>query len=377
MNDSILATKLENMNEIKMDLANLAQVYSDVGKVFRPDEARAAIEKLEEQVAKPDFWSSKENSSKIMKELNQLKPRLTLYEEITASYENVKVTYELLQAENDDSLLPDLVESMKKTAETLAKFEMSLLLDEKFDANSAIVAIHPGAGGVESQDWAQMLMRMYLRWMEDHKFKYTIIDQLPGEEAGIKSVTIMVNGLYVYGYLKSEKGVHRLVRISPFDANHRRHTSFASVDVLPQIEDDEEIVIEEKDLKIDTFRSSGAGGQHVNVTDSAVRITHLPTGTVVQCQNERSQYSNKAVAMKILKAKLAELQVQKRQDEIDRLNGFKRDIAFGSQIRSYVFHPYNLIKDHRTSHETGNVSPVMDGDLDNFIKKYLQFMKSR
>ena len=377
MNNSILATKLENMNEVKMDLANLAQVYSDVARVFRPEEAKTAIDKLEEQVAKPDFWSNKENSSKIMKELNQLKPRLTLYDEITSSYENVKVAYELIQAENDNSLMPDLVESMKKTAETLSKFEMSLLLDEKFDANSAIVAIHPGAGGVESQDWAQMLMRMYLRWMEDHKFKYSIIDQLPGEEAGIKSVTIMVNGLYAYGYLKSEKGVHRLVRISPFDANHRRHTSFASVDVLPQVEDDEEIVIEDKDIKIDTYRSSGAGGQHVNVTDSAVRITHLSTGIVVQCQNERSQYSNKAVAMKILKGKLAELQAQKRQDEIDRLNGFKREIAWGSQIRSYVFHPYNLIKDHRTSHETGNVSPVMDGDLDDFIKKYLQFMKSR
>lgn len=377
MDNSILTTKLENINEVKLDIANLERVYGEVEKVFRPAEIKASIDKLEEQIAKPDFWGDKENSTTVMRSLNQLKPRLTLFGDISSSFDNVRVAYDLMQSENDQSLMGELVDSMKKTAESLAKFEMSLLLDEKYDANSAIVAIHPGAGGVESQDWAQMLMRMYLRWMEDHKFKYTIIDQLPGEEAGIKSVTILVNGLYAYGYLKSEKGVHRLVRISPFDANHRRHTSFASVDVLPQIEDDEEIVIEEKDLKIDTYRSSGAGGQHVNVTDSAVRITHLPTNIIVQCQNERSQWSNKAVAMKILKSKLAELQAQKRQDEIDRLNGIKREIAWGSQIRSYVFHPYNLIKDHRTSHETGNVTPVMDGDLDEFIKKFLQFNKSR
>jgi len=377
MNESLLTTKLENINEIKLDMGNIENAFGEVLKVFKPDEINAEIAALEEKTAQPNFWSEKENSTKIMRRLTELRPRLSLFKDIKDIHENIAVAYELIQTENDPSLMADLVESMNKIAGKISEFEMSLLLDEKFDPNSAIISIHPGAGGVESQDWAQMLMRMYVRWMEQHKFKYVVIDQQAGEEAGIKSATILVNGLYAYGYLKSEKGVHRLVRISPFDANHRRHTSFASVDVLPQLEDDSEIVIEEKDLRIDTYRSSGAGGQHVNVTDSAVRITHIPTNTIVQCQNERSQWSNKAVAMKILKSKLAELQAQKRQEEIDKLNGLKREIAWGSQIRSYVFHPYNLIKDHRTSHETGNVSPVMDGYIDEFVKKYLQFLKAK
>ncbi|MEZ7892348.1 MAG: peptide chain release factor 2 [Candidatus Wallbacteria bacterium] len=376
MNSTLITTKLENFTEIKIDLANITAAFNEIHKVFNPAEIEAKINKLEELTAKPDFWSTKELSTATMKELNALKPQLSLFNEIKKAYENITATYELMVSENDNSLQNELVTEMKAIANTLSTFEMSLLLNEKYDANSAIISIHPGAGGVESQDWAQMLMRMYMRWMEIHKLKYSVIDQLPGEEAGIKSVTILVNGLYAYGYLKSEKGVHRLVRISPFDANHRRHTSFASVDVLPQIEDDDEIVIEEKDLKIDTYRSSGAGGQHVNVTDSAVRITHLPTNIIVQCQNERSQWSNKATAMKILKSKLAELQMQKRQEEIDKINGIKKEIAWGSQIRSYTFHPYNLIKDHRSSYETGNVNPVMDGEIDEFIKKYLQFSKS-
>lgn len=376
MNSILITTKLENFTEIKIDLANITAAFNEIYKVFSPAEIEAKINKLEELTAKPDFWSTKELSTATMKELNALKPQLSLFNEIKKAYENIIATYELMVSENDNSLQNELVTEMKSIASTLSTFEMSLLLNEKYDANSAIISIHPGAGGVESQDWAQMLMRMYMRWMEIHKLKYSVIDQLPGEEAGIKSVTILVNGLYAYGYLKSEKGVHRLVRISPFDANHRRHTSFASVDVLPQIEDDDEIVIEEKDLKIDTYRSSGAGGQHVNVTDSAVRITHLPTNIIVQCQNERSQWSNKATAMKILKSKLAELQMQKRQEEIDKINGIKKEIAWGSQIRSYTFHPYNLIKDHRSSYETGNVNPVMDGEIDEFIKKYLQFSKS-
>ncbi|HBC76116.1 MAG TPA: peptide chain release factor 2 [Candidatus Wallbacteria bacterium] len=376
MKTSIITTKLENIADIKTDIANIDTAFSDIRSVFRSKEAATDIARLEELAAQPDFWANRENSTQTLKSLNQLRPRLALFTEITSLHENIHLTFELMQSENDNSLLADLLDTMKKSAQKMSEFEISLLLDEKFDANSAIISIHPGAGGTESQDWAQMLMRMYTRWMEEHKFKYSIIDQLPGEEAGIKSVTILVNGLYAYGYLKSEKGVHRLVRISPFDANHRRHTSFASVDVLPQIEESEEIVIEEKDLKIDTYRSSGAGGQHVNVTDSAVRITHLPTGTIVQCQNERSQFSNKATAMKILQSKLAELSARKRQDEIDKVNGLKREIAWGSQIRSYTFHPYNLIKDHRTAYETGNVGPVMDGYIDEFVKNYLHFLKS-
>lgn len=376
MKTSIITTKLENISDIRTDIANMDEVYSGICGVFKSKEAAAEIAKLEEIAAQPDFWLNRENSTQTLKSLNQLRPRLALFNEIVSLHENVHLTLELMQAENDDSLTGDLIDAMKKTAQKLSEFEIALLLDDKYDSNSAIISIHPGAGGTESQDWAQMLMRMYTRWMEEHKFKYSIIDQLAGEEAGIKSVTILVNGLYAYGYLKGEKGVHRLVRISPFDANHRRHTSFASVDVLPQIEESEEIIIEDKDLKIDTFRSSGAGGQHVNVTDSAVRITHLPTGTIVQCQNERSQFSNKATAMKLLQSKLADLSLRRRQDEIDKLNGAKREIAWGSQIRSYTFHPYNLIKDHRTSYETGNIFPVMDGQIDDFIKSYLHFIKS-
>ena len=376
MKTSIIATKLENISDIRADIANIDEVYSGVCGVFKSKEAAAEIAKLEETAARPDFWANRENSAQTLKSLNQLRPRLALFNEIVSLHENMHLTLELMQDENDGSLMDDLIAAIKKTAQKLSEFEIALLLDDKYDSSSAIISIHPGAGGTESQDWAQMLMRMYARWMEERKFKYSIIDQLPGEEAGIKSVTILVNGLYAYGYLKGEKGVHRLVRISPFDANHRRHTSFASVDVLPQIEECEEITIEEKDLKIDTFRSSGAGGQHVNVTDSAVRITHLPTGIIVQCQNERSQFSNKATAMKLLQSKLADLSLRKRQDEIDKLNGSKREIAWGSQIRSYTFHPYNLIKDHRTSYETGSISSVMDGQIDDFIKSYLRFIKS-
>ncbi len=376
MNTSIINTKLENISDIRADIVNIDEAYRGVRSVFKAAETAAQIAGLEETAARPDFWQNRENSTRTLKSLNQLRPRLALFNEISQLYENMHLTLELTLSENDSSLMNDLIEAVKITAQRLAEFETALLLDDKYDANPAIISIHPGAGGTESQDWAQMLMRMYIRWMEEHKFKYSIIDQLPGEEAGIKSVTILINGAYAHGYLKGEKGVHRLVRISPFDANHRRHTSFASVDVLPQIEECEEIVIEEKDLKIDTYRSSGAGGQHVNVTDSAVRITHLPTGTIVQCQNERSQFSNKATAMKILQSKLAELSMRKRQEEIDRLNGAKREIAWGSQIRSYTFHPYNLIKDHRTGFETGNVAPVMDGQIEEFIKSYLHFIKS-
>jgi len=376
MKSAIIATKLENVADVKIDIANIERACADICTVFKSGDAVTEITRLEELAARPDFWSNRDNSTQVLKTLNQLRPRLALFNDIISERDNIKLTYELILAENDDSLLADIVDSMNKIAIKISDFETSMLLDEKYDQNSAIISIHPGAGGTESQDWAQMLMRMYTRWMEERRFKYSIIDQLPGEEAGIKSVTILVNGLYAYGYMKSEKGVHRLVRISPFDANHRRHTSFASVDVLPQIENDDEIVIDEKDLKIDTYRSSGAGGQHVNVTDSAVRITHLPTSIVVQCQNERSQWSNKAMAMKILKSKIAELSAQKRQEEIDRINGIKREIAWGSQIRSYTFHPYNLIKDHRTGYETGNISPVMDGDIDDFIKSYLHFLKT-
>jgi len=276
-----------------------------------------------------------------------------------------------LSAGSDSSLLKELDAQLDALERTIAQLERDNLLSGEKDINSAIVTIHPGAGGTESQDWAQMLMRMYLRWAERSGYAVQVIDLQGGDEAGIKSVTFTVNGEYAYGRLRVEAGVHRLVRISPFDANKRRHTSFASVFVYPELEDDIDIVIDEKELRIDTYRASSAGGQHVNKTSSAVRITHLPTGFVTQCQNERSQHQNKEVAMKVLRAELYELEQRKKEEEMAKLTGEKKEIGWGSQIRSYVFQPYQMVKDHRTGKEVGNVSAVMDGDLDGFIEAYL------
>ncbi len=283
---------------------------------------------------------------------------------------------ELASEEGGDAMEAELRAELSQLQEELAKAEISALLAGPHDLTNAIVSIHPGAGGVEAQDWAEMLMRMYLRWAEKSRYKTEILDYQAGEEAGVKGVTFTVNGEYAYGKMKAEAGVHRLVRISPFDANKRRHTSFASLYVYPEIEEDVDIQIDEKDLRIDTYRASSAGGQHVNKTDSAVRITHLPTGVVVQCQNERSQIKNKAVAMKVLKAKLFEMKKKEQEDKLDKIAGEKKDIAWGSQIRSYVFQPYQLVKDHRTGHEVGNVNAVMDGDLDQFIEAFLMGKKA-
>ncbi len=283
---------------------------------------------------------------------------------------------ELAAEEGGDSLRAELDAELAAVGIEVAKAEIAALLAGPHDMANAIVSIHPGAGGVEAQDWAEMLMRMYLRWSEQSGYKNDILDYQAGEEAGVKSVTFMVNGDYAYGKLKAEAGVHRLVRISPFDANKRRHTSFASLYVYPEIEEDIDIQIDEKDLRIDTYRASSAGGQHVNKTDSAVRITHLPTGIVVQCQNERSQIKNKAVAMKVLKSKLYEMKKKEQEDKLDKIAGEKKDIAWGSQIRSYVFQPYQLVKDHRTGHEVGNVGAVMDGAIEPFIEAYLMGKKA-
>ncbi len=298
------------------------------------------------------------------------------YDILKNSYEEVDTIIEFLEM-GDNSFETELEPKISDLDKEIKNFKTKLLLNEEYDMNSAILTINAGAGGTEACDWAQMLYRMYDRWANHHKFKVEILDSLAGEEAGIKSITLNIKGNYAYGYLKGEKGVHRLVRISPFDSNARRHTSFAAVNVIPEIDDEVEIDIRSEDLKIDTYRASGAGGQHVNTTDSAVRITHLPTNTVVTCQNERSQLKNKETAMKILKAKLFELEMEKREKEISDIKGAESKIEWGSQIRSYVFQPYKMVKDHRTKAEEGNVEKVMDGDIDLFINEFLNFNKSK
>jgi peptide chain release factor 2 len=332
------------------------------------------IQELESLAGKPDFWDDPEGAQKVMQEIEHLKDRVSVYNSLKAAWDDLSVLVELGIEEKDESLEREVEEGLLKLREDVDNLKLVTLLSGKYDRSNCIVSLHAGAGGTEAQDWVSMLYRMYTRWAEKHQFKVETVDILPGDEAGIKSVTFVVSGENAYGYMKTEKGVHRLVRISPFDASGRRHTSFASVDVLPEIDDDTEIEIRPEDLKIDTYRSSGAGGQHVNKTESAIRITHLPTGIVVQCQNERSQHNNRLVAMRILKAKLFEIKEEEQRKELGDLRGEQKEIAWGSQIRSYVFHPYSLIKDHRTSVEIGNVQSVMDGDIDVFINEYLKKM---
>jgi len=307
----------------------------------------------------------------VLKERTILKSVADLWEKLRAELEEAKGYFELAQEEGDEETLREVSSRVASVEHDIQIAEFQRMLGGENDPNSAIVSIHSGAGGTEAQDWAEMLLRMYLRWAERKGFYAEIIDYLPGEEAGIKSATFTVNGEYAYGYLKAESGIHRLVRISPFDAGKRRHTSFASIFVYPEINEDIVVEIDEDDLRIDTFRSSGAGGQHVNKTDSAVRITHLPTGIVVQCQNERSQHKNRATAMKVLKARLYELKKKEQEEKIEQLHAVKKEIAWGSQIRSYILQPYRLVKDHRTNLEIGNVDAVLDGELDPFIEAYL------
>mgnify|MGYP006281343635 FL=1 len=321
----------------------------------------------------PDFWDDNEEATRISKKVDSIKNKLNLLEELQEDIDEVEVYLELVEEEEDEeSLLKQVDEQLNKLDQRLERLELKTRLNGDHDKNNAILSIHPGAGGTESQDWAAMLLRMYDRWAQSQDFTVKTLDFQSGDEAGIKRVTVLIEGEYAYGYLKGESGVHRLVRISPFDSSGRRHTSFASVDIMPEIEEDIEVDIDENDLKMETYRASGAGGQHVNKTDSAVRITHQPTGVVVQCQNERSQHKNKQMAMKILKTRLLELKKEAQAEKIDELRGEHKEIAWGSQIRSYVFHPYNMIKDHRTGVEIGNTEKVMDGYLDEFIEAYLK-----
>lgn len=307
-----------------------------------------------------------------MPHINGLKETVNRYQSLRNLLDDLQALWELASEAEDESLLPELKSQQRNLEKQLEKLELEVLLSGEYDNHAAILSLHAGAGGVEAQDWAQMLLRMYMRYCESRGFKVELMDSLPGEEAGIKSATLSVEGLNAYGYLRAERGVHRLVRISPFDAAGRRHTSFASLDVLPQVEEENEVEIREEDLRIDTYRSSGKGGQHLNKTDSAVRITHIPTGIVVQCQDERSQFFNRDKAMRLLSAKLLDKQIREREAELAGLRGEQQEIGWGSQIRSYIFQPYRLVKDHRTGFEMGNVDAVMDGDLDGFISAYLQ-----
>ena len=328
---------------------------------------------MEQKASEPDFWNDIENSQKVLQKIKAMKEKLGRYNRLSQEWEDAKTLCELGMEEDDESVFSEVEESFKKFKKDFEELRLETLLIGPYDKNNAILTLHAGAGGTEAQDWVQMLLRMFSRWGENKGFTVKILDFLDGEEAGIKSVTINVIGENAYGYLKSEKGVHRLVRISPFDASGRRHTSFASCDVMPELSDDIEVNINSDDLRIDTYRASGAGGQHINKTDSAIRITHIPTGVVVACQTERSQFQNKDTAMRMLKSKLLEIKEREQKEKIEDIKGIQMDIAWGSQIRSYVFCPYTLVKDHRTNYEQINVDNVMNGDLDGFINSYLVF----
>ena len=330
------------------------------------------LKKLEAEIVDPNFWQDTKNSNKILSRIKKIKSKVLSYRKIENDIKNLKELTELTNIEPDEEIEKDIIKSTKISEKEIEKLEIATLLSGNYDNNNAIVTIHPGAGGTESQDWAEMLYRMYVRWATKNNYEVKELDYLEGEEAGIKSVTFEIIGEYAYGYMKGEMGVHRLVRISPFDSGGRRHTSFASVEVLPEITDDIEIDINPDDLRIDTYRASGAGGQHINKTSSAVRITHIPTNIVVACQSERSQIQNRETAMKMLKSKLLDLKEKEQKEKIEDLKGDQKDIAWGSQIRSYVFCPYTMVKDHRTNYEVGNVEAVMNGEIDEFMREYLK-----
>ena len=339
------------------------------GGIFDLDALAHTLEKLQAKSSDSNFWDDSQRASSILKKISRIEREIGFWQDLGRRHDDMEILFEFAEAGEMD--LNEIQTELNSYESNIEKIELRLLLGNPEDTQNAIITIHPGAGGTESQDWAQMLYRMYTRWAERQDFKVELIDLQPGEEAGIKDVTFEVSGDYAFGLSKAEAGVHRLVRISPFDSNSRRHTSFASVFVCPAVNEEIEIDINPTDLRIDTYRASGAGGQHVNKTDSAVRITHIPSGIVAQCQNQRSQHKNKSQAMKILKARLYQAELDKEKEKNKELEDQKMDIGWGSQIRSYVFHPYNMVKDHRTKEETGNVQAIMDGDLNKFIRAFL------
>ena len=345
--------------------------------IFDLAEKRKELTELEEATIAPDFWSNTQRVQKVNQRIATLRDEVGAYEDLALKIEDIQTLLELATEENDESLQKEIADGVDTVTQHLEQMELRLMLTGEFDANNAILSIHSGAGGIDAQDWAGMLMRMYLRWCDQRGYQTEIVDLTSGDEAGIKGATILVTGASAYGYLQAEAGVHRLVRLSPYDFNKRRHTSFAAIDVTPEIDDTVEVDIQSEDLRIDFYRASGAGGQHVNVTDSAVRITHKPTGIIVQCQNERSQHKNREIAMKLLRSRLHEKYRAEREAELSKQRSERLDIDFGSQIRSYVLHPYQRVKDLRTNIETGNVNAVLDGALDPFIESYLKMKAQR
>ncbi|MCI2839960.1 peptide chain release factor 2 [Staphylococcus hominis] len=361
------------LSEIKRNIDEYNNDLEQIRGSLDLENKETNIQEYEEMMTEPDFWDNQNKAQDVIDKNNALKSIVNGYYELNHKLEDMDATWELLQEEYDDEIKEDLEQDIVTFREQIDQFELQLLLDGPHDANNAILELHPGAGGTESQDWASMLLRMYQRYGEQQGFKVETIDYLPGDEAGVKSVTLLIKGHNAYGYLKAEKGVHRLVRISPFDSSGRRHTSFASCDVIPEFDNDEiEIEINPDDITVDTFRASGAGGQHINKTESAIRITHHPTGIIVNNQNERSQIKNREAAMKMLKSKLYQLKLEEQEREMAEIRGEQKEIGWGSQIRSYVFHPYSMVKDHRTNEETAKVDAVMDGNIAPFIEAYLR-----
>jgi peptide chain release factor 2 len=358
-------------DDYKQKINGLAPVLDTIKQALKLEEGAEELHLLEEESTRDEFWTNLENSQKVLQRIKQLRTKSQNFDKLTGGWNDLMALCQMAIEENDESLLPELIHDYKTYSEALETARLETLLSGEYDNCDAIVTFHAGAGGTEAQDWAQMLYRMYTRWAERHGMTYKLLDWLDGEEAGMKSASIEIEGDNAYGYLKSEGGVHRLVRISPFDASGRRHTSFAAVEVTPLISDDVEVEIRPEDLKVDTYRSSGAGGQHVNKTESAIRITHVPTGIIVACQMERSQHQNREIAMRMLRSKLIEIKERQHLDKISDIKGEQMKIEWGSQIRSYVFMPYTLVKDNRTGFENGNINAVMDGDLDGFMNAYL------
>lgn len=360
------------LEEMRLALSARKSELLDLAEAINYKGLGEQVAELEMKAAEPGFWDDLDSSQQVLARTKQLKTRIEEYDALTAQFEDAMTLIEIAQEENDESVLQEIEAISESFFAKLDEMKLSTLLTGDYDDKNAILTFHAGAGGTEAQDWAQMLYRMYTRWAERHGFTYKLVDYLDGDEAGLKSASIIIEGLNAYGYLKSEGGVHRLVRVSPFDASGRRHTSFASLEVMPEIDDTIEVDIRPEDLRTDVYRASGAGGQHVNKTSSAVRITHIPTGVVVACQNERSQHQNRDMAMKMLRSKLVEIKEREHLDHIEDIKGVQKEIAWGSQIRSYVFMPYTLAKDHRTGFESGNINAVMDGDIDGFINAYLK-----